>query len=72
MHGGNLMGGPGVSGANPYMHPQQQPAPHVLFGSSQQHQAGHQVSDAGGQSIKQEPEGNNNMDDILNMFLKDD
>ena len=82
MHGGNPMGGPSVSsGANPYMHPQQQPAPHALYG--RQHQPGHHVSGqlgevggggggGGGNPVKQEPEGNSNMDDILNMFLKDD
>ncbi len=79
MHGGNLLGGPSVSSVanNPYMHPQQQP--HVLYGVGGQQQPGHhhisgQLSDlgSGGNQVKQEPEGNSNMDDILNMFLKDD
>ena len=78
MHGGNLIGGPGASGtANPYMHPQHQQAPHTMYGQQQhQHQQEGGQGDAlgGGSShlVKQEPEGASNMDDILNMFLKDD
>ena len=71
MHGGTLMGGSG--GANPYMHPQHQPAPHSMFGQQQQHQQeGGQGGAGGDHLVKQEPEGTSNMDDILNMFLKDD
>jgi hypothetical protein len=77
MQGGTLMGGPGAGGgANPYMHPQHQPAPHSMFSQQQQHQqVGVQsgaMSGGDGHLVKQEPEGTSNMDDILNMFLKDD